>query len=281
MAARIVSFNVNGLRSRLHQLEAMINQHSPDIIGLQETKVSDEEFPHQAIADLGYEVNFHGQKGHYGVALLSKAPAINITRGYPSDDEDAQRRMIHGQYSINGQTVHVINGYFPQGESRAHPTKFPAKEKFYADNDERALFFCRGVIESVKKLGWSPDVIHCNGWMASFLPMYLNKFYHDDPIFEKTKIVYSFYNHTFEGKLNKDLAKKMKSWIMGGMTYPAKEKGKAYNSAVTFDPNGQRISVYKKLHPIPILGEDKVHLEGRTIENLSIAMKFDGRPMPA
>ena len=89
-------------------------------------------------------------------------------------------------------------------------TTVDKKEKFYADNDERALFFCRGVIESVKKLGWSPDVIHCNGWMASFLPMYLNKFYHDDPIFEKTKIVYSFYNHTFEGKLNKDLGKKMK-----------------------------------------------------------------------
>tara|TARA_B100000768_G_scaffold141056_1_gene132643 strand:- start:1286 stop:2113 length:828 start_codon:yes stop_codon:yes gene_type:complete len=89
-------------------------------------------------------------------------------------------------------------------------TTVDKKEKFYTDNDERALFFCRGVIESVKKLGWSPDVIHCNGWMASFLPMYLNKFYHDDPIFEKTKIVYSFYNHTFEGKLNKDLAKKMK-----------------------------------------------------------------------
>lgn len=133
MTARIVSFNVNGLRSRLDQLEAMIKQHSPDIIGLQETKVSDEEFPHQAIADLGYQVNFHGQKGHYGVALLSKAEAVAVTRGYPSDEADAQRRMIHGEYLINGQTVHVINGYFPQGESRAHPTKFPAKEKFYAD----------------------------------------------------------------------------------------------------------------------------------------------------
>lgn len=133
MTARIVSFNVNGLRSRLDQLEAMIKQHSPDIIGLQETKVSDEEFPHQAITDLGYQVNFHGQKGHYGVALLSKTPAIAVSRGYPTDDEDAQRRMIHGQYLINGQTVHVINGYFPQGESRSHPTKFPAKEKFYAD----------------------------------------------------------------------------------------------------------------------------------------------------
>ena len=67
-----------------------------------------------------------------------------------------------------------------------------------------------------------------------------------------------------------DLAREMESWVIGGMTYPAKEIGKAYNTAVTFDPNGQSISVYKKIHPIPILAEDKVHLEGRTIENLSI-----------
>jgi len=133
LPARIISFNVNGLRSRLHQLQAVIDQQSPDIIGLQETKVSDEEFPSDAINAMGYHVAFHGQKGHYGVALLSKSKAVSVTRGYASDDEDAQRRMIHGQYSIQGQTVHIINGYFPQGESRAHPTKFPAKEKFYTD----------------------------------------------------------------------------------------------------------------------------------------------------
>ena len=133
MPERIISFNVNGLRSRLHQLQAVIDEHSPAIIGLQETKVSDQEFPIEAINDMGYQVVYHGQKGHYGVALLSKNPALSVTRGYASDDEEAQRRMIHGQYSINGQTVHVINGYFPQGEGRAHPTKFPAKEKFYAD----------------------------------------------------------------------------------------------------------------------------------------------------
>ena len=133
MPARVVSFNVNGLRSRLHQLEAVIALHSPDIIGLQETKVSDQEFPHEAIRELGYEVCFHGQKGHYGVALLSKSPAITVIRGFPLDSEDSQRRMIHGEYLVNGQTLHVINGYFPQGESRIHPTKFPAKEKFYAD----------------------------------------------------------------------------------------------------------------------------------------------------
>jgi exodeoxyribonuclease-3 len=130
---RIISFNVNGLRARLHQLQAVIDQHAPDIIGLQEIKVSNEEFPLEAVNEMGYTVDFHGQKGHYGVAMLSKMPAAAITRGYPSDTDEAQRRMIHGEYSINGQTIHIINGYFPQGEGRAHPTKFPAKEKFYAD----------------------------------------------------------------------------------------------------------------------------------------------------
>jgi exodeoxyribonuclease-3 len=133
LPARIISFNVNGLRSRLDQLQEVINQHSPDIIGLQETKVSDQEFPIETINGMGYEIEYHGQKGHYGVALLSKVKASSVTRGYASDDEDSQRRMICGQYSINGQTVNVINGYFPQGESRAHPTKFPAKQKFYTD----------------------------------------------------------------------------------------------------------------------------------------------------
>ena len=130
---RIISFNVNGLRARLHQLQAIIDQHAPDIIGLQEIKVSNEEFPVDAIIDMGYTVDFHGQKGHYGVALLSKVPATAITRGYPTDNEDSQCRMIHGEYRVNDKTIHVINGYFPQGEGRAHPTKFPAKEKFYAD----------------------------------------------------------------------------------------------------------------------------------------------------
>ena len=130
---RVISFNVNGLRARLHQLQAVIDQHTPDILGLQEIKVSNEEFPVDAIMEMGYTVDFHGQKGHYGVALLSKLPATAITRGYATDNEDSQCRMIHGEYRINDKTIHVINGYFPQGEGRAHPTKFPAKEKFYAD----------------------------------------------------------------------------------------------------------------------------------------------------
>ena len=128
-----VSFNVNSIRTRLHQLEAVIDSLNPDIIGLQETKVRDEEFPEQAIRDLGYHVHFHGQKTHYGVALLSKQAPDAIQKGYPRDADDAQRRLITAEFNMNGRTLTVINGYFPQGESRDHPVKFPAKERFYAD----------------------------------------------------------------------------------------------------------------------------------------------------
>ena len=131
---KIISFNINSLRARLHQLEAIIDSHSPDVIGLQETKVSDPDFPVAAVEALGYQVNYHGQKGHYGVALLSKAPALSIDKGYPSDSDDAQRRLIAGEFAgPDGKSVRVINGYFPQGENRAHEIKFPAKRKFYAD----------------------------------------------------------------------------------------------------------------------------------------------------
>ena len=128
-----VSFNVNSIRTRLHQLEAVIDALEPDVIGLQETKVTDEEFPVEAIQALGYHVHFHGQKTHYGVALLSKAEPDRVTKGYPRDGEDAQRRLITGHFTRNGEPLTVINGYFPQGESRDHPVKFPAKEKFYGD----------------------------------------------------------------------------------------------------------------------------------------------------
>ena len=130
---RTMSFNVNGIRSRLNQLEIILEKHSPTIVGLQEIKVSDEEFPIQAITEMGYEVSYFGQKGHYGVALLSKTSPINVMKGFPTDDNESQKRIIHGHYQYGSATIHVINGYFPQGENRSHPTKFPAKEKFYSD----------------------------------------------------------------------------------------------------------------------------------------------------
>ena len=82
--------------------------------------------------------------------------------------------------------------------------------KFFSDNDERAIFFCRGVIETVKKLGWAPNVIHCHGWMTALLPFFIKTVYKDDPIFENSKIVYSVYNDGFEGALNDRFAEKVK-----------------------------------------------------------------------
>lgn len=130
---KFVSFNINGLRARPHQLEAIVAQHQPDVIGLQETKVHDDMFPLEEVAKLGYHVFYHGQKGHYGVALLTKVQPVMVRRGFADDAEDAQRRLIMADIPSSLGNITVINGYFPQGESRDHPLKFPAKEKFYRD----------------------------------------------------------------------------------------------------------------------------------------------------
>ena len=130
---RLVTFNVNGIRARLHQLQQLVDDFSPDVIGLQETKVADDQFPREEVEAMGYHVSFHGQKGHYGVAMLTRDAPLAIQRGYPWDGEDSQRRLITAQVPMGAQTLTVINGYFPQGESRDHPTKFPAKEAFYRD----------------------------------------------------------------------------------------------------------------------------------------------------
>jgi len=81
--------------------------------------------------------------------------------------------------------------------------------KLFPDNDERAIFFAKGVIETVKKLNWSPDIIHIHGWLASLLPLYLKQFYKDEPLFNESKIVTSVYNQSFDDTLNKDLINKI------------------------------------------------------------------------
>ncbi len=81
---------------------------------------------------------------------------------------------------------------------------------FFEDNDERAIFFAKGVIETVKKLNWSPDIIHVHGWLASFLPLYLKTYYNNEPLFENSKIVTSVYNQGFENTLNTELIEKIK-----------------------------------------------------------------------
>ena len=79
----------------------------------------------------------------------------------------------------------------------------------FPDNDQRAIFFAKGVVETVKKLNWSPDIIHVHGWMASLLPLYLKKLYADEPLFGDSKIVTSVYGQSFDGELDKDMVKKI------------------------------------------------------------------------
>lgn len=84
----------------------------------------------------------------------------------------------------------------------------------FADNDERAIFFCRGVLETVKKLGWAPDLIHCHGWMTSLIPLYLKTSYKDEPLFQNSKVVTSVYDDCFKGSLDNNFARKA---IMDGV----------------------------------------------------------------
>ncbi|MFT6790821.1 MAG: exodeoxyribonuclease-3 [Cellvibrionaceae bacterium] len=130
----VASFNVNSIRQRIHQLKALIDIHSPDIIGLQETKVSDEAFPVAEIHALGYNVSYYGQKTHYGVGLLSRQDFNSVKKGFDLNYEESQRRLIIGEFiSLSGEKLTVINGYFPQGEHRDHPVKFVNKRDFYAN----------------------------------------------------------------------------------------------------------------------------------------------------
>ncbi|MEO0471005.1 MAG: glycogen/starch synthase [Bacteroidota bacterium] len=86
----------------------------------------------------------------------------------------------------------------------------PSSEKFHMDNDERSIFFCKGVIETVKKLGWPPDIIHCHDWMTSFIPLYLRTNYQDDPMFNNTKTVFTVYNNGFDSSLDENYLEKVR-----------------------------------------------------------------------
>ncbi|NLA23330.1 MAG: glycogen/starch synthase, partial [Bacteroidales bacterium] len=90
--------------------------------------------------------------------------------------------------------------------------KFVLKDKkgqYFADNDERAIFYARGIIETVKKLVWAPDIVHCHGWFSGLTPLFLRKLYADDPLFGDIKIIYSIYDNEFKNSLDKNIIQKL------------------------------------------------------------------------
>ena len=128
---RIICFNINGLRARPHQLKALKDKYDPDIIALQEIKVSDEDFPDQIPTELGFNYYNYGQKGFHGVAIFSKQLPISVIKGLEGGEDESQKRYIQCDYDTNVGIVSVCNSYFPQGENRKHPDKFPYKDRYY------------------------------------------------------------------------------------------------------------------------------------------------------
>ena len=128
---RIICFNINGLRARPHQLKALKEKYDPDIIALQEIKVSDEDFPDNIPTELGLNYYNYGQKGFHGVAIFSKQPPISVIKGLEGGEDESQKRYIQCDYDTNVGIVSICNSYFPQGENRKHPDKFPYKDRYY------------------------------------------------------------------------------------------------------------------------------------------------------
>ena len=104
-----------------------------------------------------------------------------------------------------------IQVYFIDNEEyfKRKATFTDSNGKLFEDNDERAIFFAKGVFETIKRLNWPPDLIHIHGWMAALLPLYLQQIYKDDPIFQNSKIITSLYGNEFDNSLNKNMLDKV------------------------------------------------------------------------
>jgi starch synthase len=122
---------------------------------------------------------------------------------------DTDHPLIIKVASIQSARMQV---YFIDNEDYFHRKQIlrDEKKKFFADNDERAIFFARGVLETVKKLRWAPDIVHCHGWFTSFVPMLVKRTYKEDPVFSKAKVVFSLYNDSFDNALDPNLKSKLK-----------------------------------------------------------------------
>jgi exodeoxyribonuclease III len=131
---KIATYNINGIKARLPQLCDWLVQAAPDIVVLQETKCVDESFPGEAIEALGYNVATHGQKGFNGVAVLSKLPLEDVSRGLPGDDSDEQARWIEA--TVSGEVaVRICGLYLPNGNPAPGPKydyKLAWMERLYA-----------------------------------------------------------------------------------------------------------------------------------------------------
>ncbi len=118
---RIATFNINGVKARIGALTDWLNDQKPDVALLQEIKSTDETFPRQHFEDLGYTVDTHGQKGFNGVAIFSRLPLEDVTRGLPGDDSDEQARWIEATVIGDKKPVRLCGLYLPNGNPNPGP----------------------------------------------------------------------------------------------------------------------------------------------------------------
>ena len=121
---------------------------------------------------------------------------------------DTDHPLIIKVASIQAARIQV---YFIDNEDYFHrkSTFLDETGQSFEDNDERAIFFARCVLETVKKLRWAPDIIHCHGWFTGLVPLYIKKAYNEDPLFANSKIIYSVYDDDFDKPMNKDFKDKI------------------------------------------------------------------------
>ena len=132
---KIATFNINGIKARIEALPKWLLEAQPDVVCLQEIKSVDEAFPREVFESMGYQVETHGMKSFNGVAILSKLPLEDITRGLPGDADDLQARWIEATV-IGAQAVRVCGLYLPNGNPAPGP-KYEYKLAWMARMQER------------------------------------------------------------------------------------------------------------------------------------------------
>lgn len=184
--------------------------------------VTTEMFPYQEGTNMSSEVNKMALKMHqegndvrvfmprFGLISERKYQLHEVIRlsGMNIIINDLDQPLIVKVASLPGERLQV---YFIDNDEYFHRsgTLFDEQNNMYPDNDERCIFFAKGIVETVKKLNWLPDIIHIHGWVSTLLPLYLRSYYKDEPIFSESKIITSVTDPDFEGTINTGLINKV------------------------------------------------------------------------
>jgi exodeoxyribonuclease III len=179
---KLATFNINGIKARIDALPAWLHEAKPDVVCLQEIKSVDEGFPREIFEDMGYRVETHGQKSFNGVAILSRLPLEDVTRGLPGDAADEQARWIEATVIGEARAVRVCGLYLPNGNPAPGP-KYDYKLAWMARMEARVhallqseepLAFCGdyNVIpqpeDAAKPAAWAEDALFLPDTRAAF-----------------------------------------------------------------------------------------------------------------